>query len=189
MKNIIIMTMLLMTACANHKYILYDSDKPNEKEDHIWKSFVVLGIIPVENDLNQKTVCPGQKIRSLNMYDSVFDGVICGATFLVFCPHTVGVECVDANPVNVPMDAEAKTKKNESSDPDNSESNEDNKKKPDSIDNPNTKLEPEINIENSPNTESKPKNKTKNKVIKGKPDPTKPIEKSEKSDNENNKEL
>ena len=93
---ILLLAFAALSGCASHKYIVSDPATPHENEYRTWKVFVVLGLIPVDNDLNQRTVCPDRRIYSLNLYDSGLDGAICGLTLSIFCPHTVGIECTES---------------------------------------------------------------------------------------------
>lgn len=83
----------MLTGCFSHKYVVLESEKPRQEEIIELKSFAFAGFVPLETDLRPERLCPGSRIRMINMYDSGLDGLICGATVFVFCPHTVGVEC------------------------------------------------------------------------------------------------
>ena len=96
MKNFILLILLFFTlSCANHQYVLVKSDKPREEESLKVRVFIIFGLIPVYNNLDSENVCPNRKIRMLNMHDSALNGLVCGLTFAIICPHSVGVECVD----------------------------------------------------------------------------------------------
>lgn len=96
-KNLLIFSFLVFffTTCFSHKYVVTKSNQPRSEEDFHIRMFTLLGSIPIYRDLDQSTVCPGKKIRMINMHDSAFNGLICGATFFIVCPHTVGIECVE----------------------------------------------------------------------------------------------
>ncbi|WP_246052646.1 Bor family protein [Leptospira semungkisensis] len=57
--------------------------------------FTIWYIVPVYNDLDQKTVCPNGRIRTVNMQFSILNAAVCGSTLFLLCPHTVGVECLE----------------------------------------------------------------------------------------------
>ncbi|ULH30903.1 hypothetical protein [Leptospira weilii] len=100
MKKIIavlsIATGLLSISCVNHRYIVLDSKKPRKSETIYFKAFFLAGWVSLDNSLNRANVCPSSNIRVINMHDSFFNGIICGSTLLLFCPHTVGIECEEA---------------------------------------------------------------------------------------------
>jgi hypothetical protein len=70
--------------------------KPNQPLDeeklHL-RVFSILWLVPIYTDISPESVCPGKKIRAINMYDSFLDGFICGASAAIICPATVGIQC------------------------------------------------------------------------------------------------
>lgn len=91
---VVLLLSFLFNACFAHKYIIVKSNAPSEEEEIHFRFFTILGIIPVYNDINPETVCPGKRIRSINMYDSAFNGFVCGITASLICPASVGIECI-----------------------------------------------------------------------------------------------
>lgn len=83
----------LLSDCASHKYVVLKSERPRGAEKIELKVFALAWFVPVKTDLDPARLCPGSRIRMINMYDSFLDGMACGATLLLLCPHTVGVEC------------------------------------------------------------------------------------------------
>lgn len=92
--TLLLLTLLsLFTGCFSHKYVVLESDKPRQPEIIELKIFTLLWFVPIETEISPERLCPGSRIRMINMYDSAMDGLVCGATLGLVCPHMVGVEC------------------------------------------------------------------------------------------------
>ena len=91
---IFIFLALTLSGCFSHPYIITKSDAPRREESIKLRLFTIFGAVPICNNLNPETVCPGERIRMINMHDSFFNGLVCGFSLFLICPHTVGVECV-----------------------------------------------------------------------------------------------
>ena len=85
---------LTLSGCFSHPYIITKSEATRREESIKLRFFTIFGAVPIYNDLNPETVCPGERIRMINIYDSMLDGAFCGLSLFLVCPHTVGVECV-----------------------------------------------------------------------------------------------
>jgi hypothetical protein len=96
-KKIIFAGFLLgsLSSCFSHNYIIQKGKATSQEEIVHLRLFTLFGILPIYNDINQETVCPNKKIRSINTHDSFFNGLVCGATLFIFCPATVGITCLD----------------------------------------------------------------------------------------------
>ena len=101
MKQIIILSIIInffVSSCLNieHKYVVTKSSSPRKSETLHTKYFSVFGgLVPIDNDLSPETVCPGRKLRMVNMYNKFEDALVCGLSITFYCPQTVGIECVD----------------------------------------------------------------------------------------------
>lgn len=93
--SVVPVVLVLLSASASHKYVVLESDRPRRPEKIELKVFTLAWFVPVMTDLDPARLCPGSRIRMINMYDNALDGMACGATLLLICPHTVGVECED----------------------------------------------------------------------------------------------
>lgn len=91
---LVLISSFLFSSCFSHKYIITKSNTVSEAEEIHIRMFTLFWIIPIYNDINPDTVCPGKRIRSINMYDSAFTGFVCGITASLICPAAVGIECI-----------------------------------------------------------------------------------------------
>lgn len=100
-KNIICVFVLILAFsvmnCFSHRYILSNRTEASFEPERLhYEHFFLLGLIPSEKVISADKYCAaGQSIYSVNLYDSMLDGFVCGGSFLLYCPHTIAVRCID----------------------------------------------------------------------------------------------
>ena len=85
----------ILSSCFDHKYIVHKGKATTQEETVHIRLFTLFGAVPIYNDIDQETVCPGKKIRSINTHDSALNGFFCGLTLTILCPSTVGIICAE----------------------------------------------------------------------------------------------
>lgn len=94
-KFIFLFSILFSINCFDHEYIVTQSHQPRENINLHFGIYTLGGLIPIYSELDQWHVCPDKKVRMINMYDSPFNGAICGFSLLMICPQTIAVECIE----------------------------------------------------------------------------------------------
>jgi hypothetical protein len=96
-QKFLLIGLIILTSqyCFKHKYIIEKGKSTNQSEKIYLRLFTLFWIIPIYNDIDQDTVCPGKKIRSINFHDSAFSGIVCGFSQLIICPETVSILCTE----------------------------------------------------------------------------------------------
>lgn len=95
-RSIGIFLVFLLSNCITHKYLLEPRNPANASTHEVvyMKSFFIVGLLPHDSLQRSNDYClQGEHITSINLYDSAFDGAICGGTLFIYCPHTIAIAC------------------------------------------------------------------------------------------------
>lgn len=95
MKVKLLTPVLLFTfslGCASHTYTVKEDQKTTTTEKEM-VTYTLAWFVPRYRNFDAYDLCASKKVNKIIMWDSGLDGLICGATFMLYCPKTVEVAC------------------------------------------------------------------------------------------------